>query len=42
MYRTMIGLYNEEKDKEIDWSSIRADAINPIQHLRVCYKQFLN
>ena len=40
MYRTMIGLYNEETDKEIDWNTIRADTINPIQHLCVCFKHF--
>lgn len=39
---TMVALYNEEKDQELDWSKVRADTIDPIQHSCVCYKQALS
>ncbi|KNB44499.1 hypothetical protein JH06_3551 [Blastocystis sp. subtype 4] len=28
----IVALYNEEKDKEVDWSQIRVEPIDPIHH----------
>lgn len=40
--RSLVALYNEEKDRETDWSKVRADPITPVCHSHVSYKHHLN
>ena len=38
IHRSLVALYNEEKDRETDWSKVRADPITPVCHFPVSYK----
>lgn len=42
IYRSLVALYNEEKDKETDWSKVRANPVTPVCHSHVSYKHDLN
>ncbi|CBK24793.2 uncharacterized protein [Blastocystis hominis] len=36
---SLIGLYSEEKDGQVNWSEVRADPVGPITHYSCLFKQ---